>query len=183
MTNSIITDGVLNAIPAEMKKAYHADQSAEKAFVKKRGAFIDLCYSLDIRSTMLQSPKTGGMITEEAFEELNAMIVGEFPANEQKLLAMPAKAVPEGRKDVRKQLQQKIGSKRKDLKNALKRREELHAQGKGADTIRTRTSEEILANSLTDALKRVQTLEEPTFDIEAFVEHIEAAQEVMKRGL
>lgn len=181
LSSEHFVEGILVAIPTELKKAYKADQSAERAFEKKRGAFIDLAWSFGIRSEHMKSPKTGGVISPEAFQELNDMIVAEFPAQEQKLLGTPTASLDEETKKQKRDLQAKIGSKRSDLKGALERRERNVAEGKGADDKRTRTPEEIINDNVADCLKRARALEpdNTNLDIVALVDALKDVQKIL----
>ena len=181
ISSEYFIEGVLVAIPEEIKKAYKADQSAERAFEKKRGAFIDLTWSFGFRSEHMQSPSTGGKISPEAFEELNNMIVDEFPAHERKLLASPTASLDEETKKEKRKIQAKIGSKRSDLKGALERRENNVAEGKGADDKRTRTPEEIINDSVADCIKRARALtpENSNLDIVALIDALNDVRKIL----
>jgi hypothetical protein len=102
-----------------------------------------------------------GRIKAESFiETLNEAIVASFTKGEQKLLDLPANAVPEDRKAMRKYLQQQIGSRRNDFRKSFIRRTEDGKTGANARTDdKTFVSERLIA-----VKKRIEKAEELPFD-------------------
>ena len=93
-------------------------------------------------------------------ETLNEAIVASFTKAEQKLLDLPANAVPEDKKAMRKYLQQQIGSRRNDFRKSFIRRTEDGKTGANTRTDdKTFVSERLIA-----VKKRIEKAEELPFD-------------------
>jgi len=130
--NTLLSTAIRNAIAA--------DVSAVERSAKARHAVIDLMVASKIKSTDFISPKSkdsGSTATPELFAELKAAIVAGFTAMDQALVKLESKAAIAALKPEkaarRTYVQQQIGSRMKDYKNALKRREDAgNTEGNGA---------------------------------------------------
>lgn len=127
-------------LPLSVRNAIAADVSAVERSAKARHAVIDLMVASKIKSTDFISPKSkdsGSTATPELFAELKAAIVAGFTATDQALVKLESKAAIAALKPEkaarRTYVQQQIGSRMKDYKNALKRREDAgNTEGNGA---------------------------------------------------
>ena len=136
--------------------------SGVNAAERKRGHMIDLLWADGVRSAHLGAVKDGG--SKDIIATLNAAIVLGFTATERHLLDSPISSLKQHQKDSRRYLQQQVGSRRNDIKKALKRREEVEAAG-GDDTApRTpKTPEQRLLERLAALHDSITKIESPTF--------------------
>ena len=108
--------------------------AADAKAVITRTKAIDLVYADGIRAADCVAPEKGADRT--LFDHLKAAIVTGFPADARKLLSLD-KAVMKGKdestKAARRTWQQQIGSKLKDLRAALERREKAEAEAAMTD--------------------------------------------------
>jgi hypothetical protein len=119
------------------------------------------------------SPKTqGSLATEETWIALKEVVVSTFSAAEKRLLAIPKGAVSDDEKEPRRRTSQKIGSKIKDIKNAIDRRlgenEPKEQKAPRAPDVRIRDAAQ-------DIIKVCENIESPTFrpaEIKALAEQI-----------
>ena len=112
--NTALTNGIRDAV--------NKTEGAKRAMAK----FADLAFAeLGPDAVMhFVSPKTqGSLATEESWTAFNAVLITTFTAAQQKLLTLPVKAMSDAEKKQRKYLQQQLGSKAKDLRNGIKRRQ------------------------------------------------------------
>ena len=131
MANTILSTSVRNAIAQ--------DVAAVERSAKMRHALIDLLVASNIRSTDFISPKSkdsGSTASPELFAELKSAVVAGFTAADQALLKLESKAAIAALKPEksarRTYVQQQVGSRMKDYKNALKRREDAGKDEGGA---------------------------------------------------
>ena len=108
--------------------------SADVKAVITRTKAIDLVFADGIRAADCVAPEKGADRT--LYDHLRAAIVTGFPADVRKLLTLD-KAVMKGKdaatKESRRTWQQQIGSKLKDLRAALERRETAEAEAAMTD--------------------------------------------------
>lgn len=112
--NTAITNGIRDAV--------NKTEGAKRAMAK----FADLAFAEFGQDAVLHftSPKTkGSLATEESWTAFNAVLITTFTAAQQKLLTLPVKSMSDAEKKQRKYLQQQLGSKAKDLRNGIKRRQ------------------------------------------------------------
>jgi len=142
----------------------------------KRGKAIESLVDQGITSAMLIAPKKG----EDAsfYSELKSAVVAGFYVAEQNLLVKDVKTLSDQSKAKRKYVQQQIGSKIKDLKNALIKREtpamtkEEIAKAKkdkvAKDAIESgKTTHQKILESLVNAKKLIGDDEGPSYDVTA----------------
>tara|TARA_R110000803_G_scaffold2117_4_gene7044 strand:+ start:2720 stop:3262 length:543 start_codon:yes stop_codon:yes gene_type:complete len=150
----------------------------------KRGKAIDSLWHQGITSAMLIAPKKG----EDAsfYSELKSAVVAGFYVIDQNLLDKDIKTLSDQSKAKRKYLQQQIGSKIKDLKNALIKRETpalTKAQTDKAEADKAakaavesgKSTHQKLLEGLTNAKKLIGDDEHPTYDVTAAQKAIDKA--------
>ena len=126
MTNSIFNDDLVNAHVAYGK--------ANTAFERNATKFFDTLDSHGIPWTHYVSPKTEGTASVEWFDAAKEhLAIGRLTKAEYKLFTADTRSLNAAQKDAKRALVQKVGSLMKDVKNALKRRQEQptsNAKGK-----------------------------------------------------
>lgn len=124
MTNSIFTDELVNVHVAYGK--------ANTAFERQATKFFDSVSH--IPWTHWLSPKTEGTASQEWFDAMkDALARGRLTKAEYKLYTADTRSLNPAQKDAKRALVQKVGSLVKDVKNAIKRRQEQptsNAKGK-----------------------------------------------------
>lgn len=126
MTNSIFNETLINAHVAYGK--------ANTAFERNATKFFDTLDSEGIPWTHYVSPKTEGTASIEWFDAAKEnLAVGRLTKAEYKLFTADTRSLNPAQKEAKRALVQKVGSLMKDVKNALKRRQEQptsNAKGK-----------------------------------------------------
>jgi hypothetical protein len=115
-------------------------------------------------------------IKAEAFHgELTEAIIASFTKADQKLLDLPANAVPEDKKPYRKYLRAQIGSRKGDFRKSFIRRTEDGKTGPNSRTDdKTFVSERLIA-----VKKRIQKAEELPFDAENAIQKLDELMAVI----
>ena len=130
---------------------------------------VDLAWAEGIRAADCIAPEKGADRT--LYDHLRAAIVTGFPADIRKLLSLD-KAVMKGKdesvKADRRKWQMQIGSKLKDLKAALLRREEAEAAAAMTDEEKAEAAAEAAA-SATDSARLLR-------DVTAWINRLEKAE-------
>ena len=119
-TNVKLSTATINAIGAWSGNTIKADKSKTKA--------IDSLHADGVTAEMLKAPSKDE--PRALYDSVQISIVMGFAANVQALLKKDTKTLSEAQKGEKRYWQQQIGSKLKDLRNALTRRE---AQADGSD--------------------------------------------------
>jgi hypothetical protein len=101
-------------------KAIATYSSKDAATDKAKHAAVDVLVADGVSPEMIRAPKKG--LDRSFYESVCAAVVAGFEGPIRTLLAMDINAVPDNKKVIRKYWQQQIGSKVKDLRNALQRR-------------------------------------------------------------
>ena len=195
---------VINVIPTNMSAAI---TSAVKSDVKTdnlRLKAVDILEAAGVQPEWLKAPAkdaTDVPITVdgltfthiELYNSVKRSVRNGFSVSDQRLLDMEMKSVPPGMKEDRKKLQTSIGSKVKDLKNALAKRVNPapekapggEAEGEAGDLARVESGKapnlQIL-ELVTSAVKKAQGLDDPAFDVTAFCKHANAAIEILVKA-
>lgn len=176
----------MNTILSEViRKLIAADVSNVERSVKSRHALIDALVANKIKSTDFISPKgkdSGSTATPELFAELKSAVVAGFSAEDQRLLAIESKAAVAALKPEktarRTYLQQQIGSRMKDYRNALKRREETgDSNGAGGGK---RPAQDRFLDHLSRAVNVLKSESDFTFDVPTMTELLAKAQNLAK---
>ena len=123
MSNSKTKPVFVNTVmTTAVRDAVNKTEGAKRAMSK----FADTALAEFGQDAVLHftSPKTkGSLATEESWTAFNAVLITTFTAAQQKLLTLPVKSMSDAEKKQRKYLQQQLGSKAKDLRNGIKRRQ------------------------------------------------------------
>lgn len=141
----------------------------------------DLLFSLDVKAEYLekgdrdQPIKVNSQVTTrgELLDEVKEDIVLGFTKSVQRLLEQPVKGMSDAKKAERKYWQQQVGSRVKDLRRALERREAKDNPDNAPS--RTRSPEVRMTEYLNNARKVAELLEEPKFDVAAFCKVVDQA--------
>jgi len=161
--NTAMTDGIREAV---IKTA-----GAKRAM----GKFADIAIAEFGSDAVLHftSPKTkGSLATEESWTAFNAVLVSTFTAAQQKLLTLPVKSMSDAEKKQRKYLQQQLGSKAKDLRNGIKRRQ---GETEPKEPKAPRAPDVRIRDAAQDIIKVCENVETSTFrpaEIKALAEQI-----------
>lgn len=139
---------------------------------------IDILEAEGVTPEMLKAPPKGEC--SAFYDSVKLAVIAAFKVADRRLLETPTKEVPADKKEDRRYLQQQIGSKVKDLRNALDRRLNPKVEGETAEKENSKKSAELqIAEALTAAIKKAQGLESPLFDVTAFVKHANGALSVL----
>jgi len=160
-TNTLINSEIVRALGAWVA----ADGKAGGAKTKA----VDLLWAQGVRADDCVAPEKGADRT--LFESIKAGIATGFPAEDRKLLALSTavmKSKPEATKAKRRYLIQQIGSKVKDLKAALSRREKAEA-----DELQTEEEKEAAA---VEASKQASDSARLLKDVTAWINRLEKAE-------
>lgn len=164
-TNVKLSTATINAIGAWSGSTIKADKSKVKA--------IDALFADGVTADMLKAP--GKDEPRSLYDSVQVSIVTGFAANVQALLRKDVKSLSETQKAERRYWQQQIGSKLKDLRNALSRRE---AQAEGSDGAEADKStwEATKRKVLSEIITQAQKKESSTIkDIGAFIKDLQSA--------
>lgn len=180
------------ALPKVVADAIAADVAATERGIKLRHATIDLLVANKFRSFDFVSPKGGkdkkpgiNCGTPETFDALKAATVCGFTAADQALLKITSPAAVAALKPEkaarRTYVQQQIGSRMKDFKNALARRE-APADGNGAGG-RKRGAHDRFMDHLTKAINVLHEDSDFLFDVKEMLEFLAKAEVHAKAGI
>jgi len=155
---------------------------------------IDTLRAAGIKSTDFISPKTeGSTATPELNAAFKAAIVKGLSAAKRKLLAAPAKSLSDIDKEDRKKIQQSIGAYMGAFKRDLLAREpegiaKAKAKKEAGRAAQQPTGQAKAAGSaakvlesLQQAAKRAQAIEEPEFDVVELVNLLAKAQQIITK--
>lgn len=170
-------------LPAECAKAITDYVGKANKVGKSLAQVADLLYSNGIKSDWLYSPKdnaddpikVAGTVTTrgEFYAEFRDDVIAGFTKAEQALMEQAPKGLSDAKKAQRAGLKSDIGSRQKDIRNAVKRREDK-ADPDNAPS-RTRSVEVRITECLNNARKYAELAEEPGFNVAAFCKHVDAA--------
>ena len=157
----------INAIGAWAGQSVKVDNAKLKA--------VDSLHADGVTAAMLVAPAKGESTV--LFDSVKVSIVMGFTATVQALLKKDTKGLSEAQKESKRYWQQQIGSKLKDLRNALSRREAINAAGEsdgaGADKS---TWESTKRKVLSEMIAQAQKKEASTIkDISAFIKDLQSA--------
>jgi hypothetical protein len=191
---TIIKDGIKlpSRYTPEVEKAITGLAKASEALGLKTVSAIDTLRAAGIKSTDFISPKTeGSTATPELNAAFKAAIVKGFSAAKRKLLAAPAKSLSDSDKAERKAAQQSIGAYMAAFKRDLFAREpegiaKAKAKKEAGRAAQQPTGQAKAAGSaakvlesLQQAAKRAQAIEEPEFDVVELVNLLAKAQQIV----
>ena len=122
---------------------------------------------------MLKAPEKGESTV--LFDSVKVSIVMGFTTAVQALLKKDTKGLSEAQKENKRYWQQQIGSKLKDLRNALARREAQSAGSNGAGSDKS-SWESTKRKVLSEIIDQAQKKESSTIkDISAFIKDLQSA--------
>lgn len=160
-----LSTATISAIGAWSGKSREADNAKVKA--------IDALYADGVTADMLKAPEKGESTV--LFDSVKVSIVAGFTTAVQALLKKDTKGLNEAQKETKRYWQQQIGSKLKDLRNALARREAQGTESNGAGADKSSweaTKRKVLADMISQAQKKESTTIK---DISAFVKDLQSA--------
>lgn len=163
-----LSTATISAIGAWSGQTVKADNSKVKA--------IDSMFADGVTSDMLAAPK--GEVSP-LFDSVKVSIVSGFTVTVQALLKKDTKGLSEGQKETKRYWQQQIGSKLKDLRNALTRREAQGAESDGAGT-KPASFEARLKRDLTKYIAQIEKLEAAPFSVIEMLKHLKSASALIK---
>lgn len=165
------------AISKELAAMISADVANVERSAKSRFAVVDAMVAEGLRSTDWISPKlkdSGSTASPELFASLKVPVIAGFSAADQALIKVESKAAIAALKPEkaarRTYVLQQIGSRMKDYKNALKRREESAATG-GAGGGK-RPAVDRLLDHLSKALNVLRQESDFNFEVAPMVERL-----------
>ena len=160
-----LSNATIKAISTWSNKSLTTDNAKTKA--------VDLLYADGVTAAMLVAPEKGEPTV--LFDSVKVSIVLGFTAQVQALLKKDTKGLNEKQKENKRYWQQQIGSKMKDLRNALTRREAQGSESNGAGSDKS-TWEATKRKVLADIISQAQKKESTTIkDISAFVKDLQSA--------
>lgn len=161
-----LSTATINAIGAWSGKSREADNAKVKA--------IDSLYADGVTATMLEAPAKGESTV--LFDSVKVSIVMGFTASTQALLKKDSKTLSEQQKSDKRYWQQQIGSKLKDLRNALKRREAQASAGSDGAGESKASWESVKRTAIAEIIKQAQAKDASKIkDIAAFIKDLQSA--------
>ena len=164
-----LSTATVAAIGAWTNKSVSTDNAKTKA--------VDLLFADGVTAAMLEAPEKGESTT--LFDSVKVSIVLGFTATVQTLLKKDAKGLSDAQKSDKRYWQQQIGSKMKDLRNALTRREAAEAESDGAGT-RNASFDARLKKDLAAWIAKVEKVEGSSFSVVDMLKHLKAASALIK---
>jgi hypothetical protein len=164
-----LSTATINAIGAWSGKSREADNSKVKA--------IDALFADGVTSAMLAAPAKGESTV--LFDSVKVSIVMGFTVATQALLKKDTKGLSEAKKEEKRYWQQQIGSKMKDLRNALTRREaQAKAEMAGSNGAGEKKAswESVKRTVIADIIKQAQGKEASAIkDMASFIKDLQSA--------
>lgn len=138
---------------------------------------IDSMHADGVTAAMLTAPKKGE--PSALFDSVKVSIVTGFTATAQALLKKDTKGLSDAQKESKRYWQQQIGSKLKDLRNALTRRESQGEESDGAGT-KPASFEARLKRDLTKYIAQIEKLEAAPFQVTDMLKYLKSASALIK---
>ena len=155
----------INAIGAWAGQSIKVDNAKVKA--------VDSLHADGVTAAMLVAPAKGESTV--LFDSVKVSIVLGFTAQVQALLKKDTKGLSEAQKENKRYWQQQIGSKLKDLRNALSRREAQGTESDGAGADKSSwesTKRKVLSEIIAQAQKKEST---SIKDLGSFIKDLQSA--------
>jgi len=165
MASIKLSTATVNAIGAWTSATIKTGNTMTKA--------VDGLFADGVTADMLRAPAKGE--PSALYDSAKAAIVLGFSASVQALLKKDTKGLNENQKETKRNWQQQIGSKLKDLRNALTRRENAGAESDGAGADKSSweaTKRKVLAEMISQAQKKESTT---VRDMPAFIKDLQNA--------
>lgn len=179
MSNIVLTKEVASLISADVA---NVEKSARSRF-----AVVDAMVAAGLRHTDWISPKSkdsGSTASPELFASLKAAVVAGFTAADQALIKIESKAAVAALKPEkaarRTYVLQQIGSRMKDFRNALKRREEIASTGGAGGGKRDATTR--LLDHLAKAINVLRQESDFAFEVAPMVERLTKEMTLIKQA-
>ena len=159
----------INAIGAWSGQAVKTANSMVKA--------VDSMFADGVTAAMLTAPSKGE--STAFYDTVKVSIAAGFTVATQALLKKDTKGLNDTQKDNKRYWQQQIGSKLKDLRNALTRRESLGEESDGAGG-KPASFEARLKRDLTKYIAQIEKLEAAPFSVIEMLKHLKSASALIK---
>lgn len=160
-----LSTATINAIGAWAGQSVKVDNAKLKA--------VDSLHADGVTAAMLVAPAKGESTV--LFDSVKVSIVLGFTATVQALLKKDTKGLSEAQKENKRYWQQQIGSKLKDLRNALTRREAQGAESGGAGADKS-SWESVKRKVIAEIITQAQGKEASKIkDISAFIKDLQSA--------
>jgi hypothetical protein len=178
----------------EIAAAITSLMKATEAVDLKRESVIDALRAAGIKSTDFISPKSkGSTATPELYAAFKEAIVKGFPAAKRKLLNAPKGSLSKEQMKLRGDAQRSIGGYmgafKRDIENkepaAIAKAKAKKEAGRAARQVANKGQAKAAGStakvleSLQQAAKRAQAIEEPEFDVVELVELLAKAQQIV----
>ena len=164
-TNVKLSTSTINAIGAWAGQSVKVDNAKVKA--------VDALFADGVTAAMLVAPAKGESTV--LFDSVKVSIVLGFTVSTQALLKKDTKGLSEAQKESKRYWQQQIGSKMKDLRAALTRRESQGKESDGAGADKS-TWESTKRKVLSEMIAQAQKKESTTIsDLGAFIKDLQNA--------
>ena len=163
-----ISNVVRTAIGSYVGQSVKTDKTKTKT--------LDTLQAEGVTSGMLVAPAKGEDRT--LFDSLKAAVVSGFEVRVQALLTKDVKTLDDSAKTDRKFWQQQIGSKMKDIKNGLAKREapeQVEGEGEGVATFESR-----LKRDLCKYIAQIEKGEAFEFTVIEMLKHLKNASALIK---
>jgi hypothetical protein len=164
-----LSTATVSAIGAWSSQSVKVDNAKVKA--------IDALFADGVTAAMLEAPKKGESTV--LFDSVKVSIVLGFTATIQALLKKDTKTLTESQKENKRYWQQQIGSKMKDLRAALERREKQGEESDGAGS-KPASFDARLKKDLVAWIAKVEKLEKSSFSVVDMVKHLKSASALIK---
>jgi len=138
---------------------------------------VDLLHADGVTAAMLEAPKKGE--SSVLFDSVKLSIVLGFSSAVQLLLKKDTKTLKESEKENKRYWQQQIGSKMKDLRAALARREKQGEESDGAGS-KPASFDARLKKDLTAWIAKIEKLEGSSFPVVDMLKHLKSASSLIK---
>jgi len=137
---------------------------------------VDTLVSEGITSEMLVAPKKGEDVV--FYGSVKAAVVAGFASNVQALLDKDTKTLSDSQKSDKRYWQQQIGSKIKDLRNALVKRESQGEEGEARGNVAS--FEARLKRDLAKYIAQIEKGEAFEFAVVEMLKHLKSASVLIK---
>jgi hypothetical protein len=137
---------------------------------------VDTLVSEGITSEMLVAPKKGEDVV--FYGSVKAAVVAGFASNVQALLDKDTKTLSDAQKSDKRYWQQQIGSKIKDLRNALVKRESQGEEGEARGNVAS--FEARLKRDLAKYIAQIEKGEAFEFAVVEMLKHLKSASVLIK---
>lgn len=163
---------VLSAVTAK------AIANAVNKGIQERNAMkvaIDALYSDGVKPESMKAPEKDQDRT--FYASLESAVIAGFTVTVQNLLKKDTKSLDDKKKGERRYWQQQIGSKIKDMRNALQRRiDKANAEESGEAQTNSASWESVKRKALTDIITQAKKRESTTIkDLPKFIQDLESA--------